>query len=250
MYCVYNDSHWSLVSIFLGSGSWIVLRVGPSSPELDKDTRTILEHLKWTQTMEPNYREASRGQEDILIDITVPVERDTQTCGLRVLQYHAIIGNAFATRPEILREGEAILQHFIKETVFPQIQQVNAETTETYYNEMRLHLQQTEWGALLRMHPTWPDIQSMPRKREPPVQSRTANNHTGNEQIYRNELRQMQLWESRPRLLDTTNSSLELARDMEVQEPTQESTAQLRQIQRWLDESTLEEIQEFLQTQR
>ena len=167
MYCIYNDSHWSLVNIFLGSGSWIVLRVDPSSPELDKDTRTILGHLKYTQTMGPNCREASLGREDILIDITVPAGRDTQTCGLRVLQYHAIIGNAFATRPEILREGEEILQNFIKETVFPQIQQVNAETTETYYNEMRLHLQQTEWGVLLRTHPTWLDIQSIPRKRKP-----------------------------------------------------------------------------------
>ena len=96
--------------------------------------------------MGPNCREASLEQEDILIDITVTAGRDTQTCGLKVLQYHAIIGNAFATRPEILREGEAILQKFIKETIFPQIQQVNVETTETYYNEMRLHLQQTEWG--------------------------------------------------------------------------------------------------------
>ena len=116
----------------MGSGSWIILRVDPSSPELDKDTRLILKHLKWTQTKGPKCREASRGQEDILIDITVPASRDTQTCGLRVLQNHAIIGNAFATRPEILREGEVTLQTFIKETVFPQIQQVNMETTETY----------------------------------------------------------------------------------------------------------------------
>ena len=99
-------------------------------------------------------------------------------------------------------------------------------------------------GVLLRTHPTWPDIQSIPRKRKPPAQSRT-----GNEQIDCKELRQLQLWESCSHLLDTTNSSLELARDRKVQEPTQESTAQLRQIQRWLDESTLEEIQKFLQTQ-
>ena len=126
MYCIYNDSHWSLVTILLGSGSWIVLRVDPSSPELDKDTRTILEHLKWTQTKGPNSREASRGQEDILIDITVPAGRDTHTCGLRVLQYHSIISNAFAERPEILREGEVTMQTFIKEFILPQIQQVNA----------------------------------------------------------------------------------------------------------------------------
>ena len=97
--------------------------------------------------MGPNCREASLGREDILIDITVPAGRDTQTCGLRVLQYLAIIGNAFATRPEVLREGEEVLQKIIKEIVFPQIQQVNSETTETYHNEMRLHLQQTEWGG-------------------------------------------------------------------------------------------------------
>ena len=179
MYCVYNDNHWSLVNIFLGSGSWIILRVDPSRPELDKDTRLILEHLKWTQPKEPNCREASRGQEDILIDITVPAGRDNQTCGLRVLQYYAIIGNSFATRPEILREGDEILQTYIKEAVFPQIQQVNIETTETYYNDMRPHLQQTEWVALLRTHPTWPDILSLPRKRKLPMHSRTANNHTG-----------------------------------------------------------------------
>ena len=31
MYCIYNDNHWSLVNIFLGSGSWIILRVDQSS---------------------------------------------------------------------------------------------------------------------------------------------------------------------------------------------------------------------------
>ena len=62
----------------------------------------------------------------------------------------------------------------------------------------------------------------------------------------RKELRQMQLWEPRPHLLDTANPSLDLARDMEAQEPTQESTDQLQEIQRWLYESTLEEIQEPL----
>ena len=82
------------------------------------------------------------------------------------------------------------------------------------------------------------------------MQSRTANNHTGDEQIYRKELRQMQLWELSPHLPDTTNSSVERDRDMETQEPTQESAIQLRQIQRWLDGSTMEEIQELHQEKR
>ena len=37
---------------------------------------------------------------------------------------------------------------------------------------------------------------------------------------------------------------------MEVQAPTQESDTQLQQIHRWLDESTMEEIQELHQAQR
>ena len=71
-------------------------------------------------------------------------------------------------KPEILREGEETLQTYIKETVLPQLQQVNLETTKHYYNEMRAHIQQTEWAAQLRTHPTWPDIPSLPRKRKLP----------------------------------------------------------------------------------
>jgi hypothetical protein len=59
----------------------------------------------------------------------------------------------------------------------------------------------------------------------------------------RKELRQMQLRESRPHILDTANPSPAWARDMEAPDPTQESIDQLQQLQRWLDESTLEEIQ-------
>ena len=128
-----------------------------------------------------------------------------------MLQYHAIIGNAFATRPEILREGEETLQTYFKETVFTQLQQVNLETTKTYYNEMRAHLQQTEWAALLRTHPTWPDILSLPRKRKLPRHSRMANNHPGEEQIHRKELRQMQLWEPRLHSLYQHDASVERA---------------------------------------
>ena len=117
--------------------SWIVLRVDPVSTELDKDTTFILDNLRWTTTKGPNRKEASIGQEVILIDITVPAATDTQTCGLRTLQYHAIIGSIFAQRPEVLREEGAVLQQFIQETVLTQLQQVNRETTEKYYKEVR-----------------------------------------------------------------------------------------------------------------
>ena len=85
---------------------------------------------------------------------------------------------------------------------------------------MRLHLQQTEKTALLRTHPTWPDIQFLPRKRKSTVQSNTANNHNGEEQLYRKELRQMQLWEPRLHPLDQSNSYVERTSDMEIQELT------------------------------
>ena len=169
--------------------SWIVLRVDPVSTELDKDTTFILDHLRWTTTKGPNRKEASIGEEDILVDITVPALTDTQTCGLRVLQYHAIIGSIFAQHPEVLREGGAVLQQFIQETVLTQLQQVNRETTEQYYQEMRQKLQHPEWEVPLRTHQTWPDIQNLPRKRKPSVSCRKVNNHNWHDQMDRKELR-------------------------------------------------------------
>jgi hypothetical protein len=77
-----------------------------------------------------------------------------------VLQYHAILGNTFAQRQEVLREGGAVLQQFLKEVVLTKLQQVHIETTEQYYNEVRIKLQQPEWGVPLQTHPTWPDIQT------------------------------------------------------------------------------------------
>ena len=67
--------------------------------------------------------------DDVLIDITVQAAAGTQTCGLRVLQYHAIIGKAFAQSPGVLKEGGAELQQFIVEVVLPQLHQVNRATT-------------------------------------------------------------------------------------------------------------------------
>ena len=55
----------------------------------------------------------------------------------------------------------------------------------------------------------------------------------------------MQLWEPRLHSLNQHDSSVEWARDMEAQAPTQESDMVLQQIHRWLDESTMEEMQEL-----
>ena len=76
------------------------------------------------------------------------------------------------------------------------------------------------------------------------------NNSNWKAQTDRKEMGQLQLWESRPNTPDTVQSSPAPARDMEAQDNTQESTAQLQQIHRRLDESTLEEIQEPCQPQQ
>ena len=96
--------------------------------------------------------------DDVLIDVTVQATEDSQTRGLRVLQYHAIIGSTFAQSPGVLKEGGEALQQYIVEVVLPQLRQVNRATTTQYYEVVRVKLQQTDWGVPLRTHPTWPEV--------------------------------------------------------------------------------------------
>ena len=103
--------------IFVDGGSWVVLQIDPISKELDKDTISILDHLRWTQTKGLNSAETVTKQEDVLIDLTVPATTDTQTCGLRALQYHVIIGETFAQSPRVLKERGEALQQFIVDVV-------------------------------------------------------------------------------------------------------------------------------------
>ena len=134
------------------------MRVDPISDELDKDTISILDHLRWTQTKGPNSVERMTKLDDVLIDITVQAAADTQTCGLRVLQYHAIIGKTFAQSPGVLKEGDKTLQKFIVGVVLPQLHQVNRATITQYYEAVRVKLQQPDWGVPLCTHPTWPEV--------------------------------------------------------------------------------------------
>ena len=96
MYCVYGNRHWSLVCIFITDTQMVVVRIDPISPTIDQDTQYILDHLKWATKRGPRSEICTNSEEDILIDITTPPAQDTQSCGLRVLQYHQIIGNTIA----------------------------------------------------------------------------------------------------------------------------------------------------------
>ena len=94
--------------------------------------------------------------EDVLLDITKPPSQDTQSCGLRVIQYHQIIGEAIAQHPTILDGDQANIQEFLRSVVLPQLRMVNIESTERYYQAMRIAiLSQTRETAPKRLQ-TWP----------------------------------------------------------------------------------------------
>ena len=178
--------------------------------------------------------------DDVLIDITVQAAADTQTCGLRVLQYHAIIGKTFAQSPGILKDGGEALQQFIVEVVLPQLHQVNWATTTEYYEGVRVKLQQPDWGVPLRTHPTWPEVQTLTRKRKSLKSNRQENQPTRGAQAARREMRQMQLWETRPQDHMAADSSPAGGHSTGNLEPLQTSENQLQQVHRWLAESTQE----------
>ena len=82
--------------------------------------------------------------------------------------------------------------------VLPQLQQVNLATTKQHYEAVRVKLHLPNWGVSLQTHPIWPDIQTLPRKRKHPMQNQQETKFTRSDQAARREMRQMQLWETRP----------------------------------------------------
>jgi hypothetical protein len=55
MYVTYERHHWSLVCVFLLRHHYIVLRLDPTSLEMDQNTQYILDHLKWATTKGPRH---------------------------------------------------------------------------------------------------------------------------------------------------------------------------------------------------
>jgi hypothetical protein len=53
MYVTYERHHWSLVCVFLLGHRYIVLRLDPTSAEMDQNTQYILDYLKWATTKGP-----------------------------------------------------------------------------------------------------------------------------------------------------------------------------------------------------
>ena len=76
MYCVYGNRHRSLVCIFITDRKFVVVRIDPISPEIDKNTQYILDHLKWTSKMGLQRETYTAAAEDVLIGITIPPSQD------------------------------------------------------------------------------------------------------------------------------------------------------------------------------
>ena len=125
-----------------------IFGIDPISPEIDKDTQHILDHLKWTSKMGPQRETYPAAAEDVLIDITIPPSQDIQSCGLRVLQYHQIIGEAIAQHPTILEGDQVNFQEFLRLVVLPQLWTVSIESTERYYQEMRTAILNRAWETV------------------------------------------------------------------------------------------------------
>ena len=148
-------------------------------------------------------------------------------------------------RPGVLKKGGEALQQYIVEVVLPQLRQVNRATTTQYYEVVRVKLQQTDWGVPLRMHPTWPEVQTLSRKRKTTKSNRPKDLPTRGAQAARREMRQMQLWETRSQDHRAADSSPAGGHSTGNLEPIQTSENQLQQVHRWLAESTQEEIEEI-----
>ena len=82
MYVTYERHHWSLVCVILMGHQYIVVRMDPTSVEMDQNAQCFLDHLKWVTTKGPHHDSTGTLQEDIRIDITVPHHPDLQDCGL------------------------------------------------------------------------------------------------------------------------------------------------------------------------
>ena len=143
----------------------MVVRIDPISPEIDKDTQHILDHLKWASQLGPQRETYPAATEDVLLDITIPPSQDTQSCGLRVLRYHQIIGEAIAQNPTILDGDQVNLQEFLRSVVLPQLRMVNIESTERYYQAMRTAILSRAWETAPKRLQIWPTSGSAGAKR-------------------------------------------------------------------------------------
>ena len=180
----------------------MVVRIDPISPEIDKDTQYILGHPKWASQLGPQRETYPAATEDVLLNIPIPPSQDTQSCGLRVLQYHQIIGEAIAQHPTILDGDQATIQDFLRSVVLPQLRMVNIESTERYYQAMRTAILSQAWETAPKRLQTWPTSSPTGAKRRTRVTPPDVQEINSMEDRPVKTSRQLQLWESHPGKVD------------------------------------------------
>ena len=180
----------------------MVVRIDPISPEIDKDTQYILDHLKWASQLGPPRETYPAATEDVLLDITIPSSQDIQSCGLRVLQYHQIFGKAIAQQPTILDGDQANIQEFLRSVVLPQLRMVNIESTECYYQAMRTAILSRAWETTPKRLQTWPTSGPAGVKRRTRVTLQDVKELNSTEARPVKTSWQLQLWEPYPGKVD------------------------------------------------
>ena len=204
-------------------------------------------------TKGPHHDSTGTLQEDIRIDITVPHHPDLQDCGLRVLQYQAIIGAAVAQHPDILDGPFIRLQEFLRVEVLPQLKLVNAASTARYYSTLCTAIRQQLWTVAPKLHQTWPDPTRITQKRK---HSKSTSSRRHQEQSFlapseaHKKYRQLQLWEVSQtiEISDSPNpKNIQVAQLANSQEGNvimegMEHLTQVQWLHRWFDESTQEEL--------
>ena len=124
--------------------------------------------------------------------------QDIQSCGLRVLQYHQIIGEAIAQQPTILDGDQANFQEFLRSVVLPQLRTVNVESTERYYQAMRTAILSRARETTPKHLQTWPTGASAGVKRRTRVTTQAVKEINPSEDRPVKTSRQLQLWEPYP----------------------------------------------------
>jgi hypothetical protein len=242
MYCVYGNRRWSPECIFITDTKLVVVRIDPISPEIDQNTQYILDHLKWAIEMGPRREIYTDAAEDVLIDITTTPSQDIQSCGLRVLQYHQIIGKTIEQHPTILEGDQATLQEFLLTVILPQLRTVNMESN---CQELCTAMLSLAWETGLKHPRTWLECVTAGIKRKTKATQASRDTNPSVDRPIKMS-RQLYLWEQHPRKEDEQAENVDLPHVMDEDasppQSNREEERQLQWIHRWMEESTLEAL--------
>jgi hypothetical protein len=148
--------------------------------------------------------------------------------------------------PDNTRRDQATLQEFLLTVILPQLRMVNMESTERYYQELRTAVLNRAWETGPKHLRTWPECITAGNKRKTKATPASRDTNPTEARPIKTS-RQLYLWEPHPWKADKQAGNADLPHDMDEDasppESTREEERKLQWIHRWLEESTLEELQ-------